>query len=893
MIRRLAAGLRAAYAAARGILLVRILLGTLIGLAIGSATAIVFGQQGSLAPRRMGLTIVLGVAVGLVLSLVPLPRLARRTVTWGSRLLAVASLVVLPTVSAIAIECDVLVDVDGSGPEPFVDAFSSTPDQPLRVLLEDGRRVDVRARVAVPDGSALQVAVVDLELPVDLVTEPLTLMFERIADAEVERGIEVVEVGPPEYFVARGESGLEQQLPPLGTATLRATVRSSAGPVEGCDGGDVYVRFVAAPGSTLIGWIAILTIVLGLLALPAVLPPEQRRGVDEEGESAAPPSRPEHVADRFDGDREEAPTLVAGASRRASHGEPARSDPIPSRGRWHVEGIEARLVDQESGRVVPADEPMVVGSRYELQVTVGEGLEDPPTPEQLAEIAVHGDHDGTPFEPVAVDPSLGLATVPVEPETAGLLPSVLDILHRGNHVQTERLSLPVVEPGATTEAVQATQTQLASNEVTATALSRQTPRDVLVVVEVLDGRVLTRVHAHRSTLSPPVQPEHGALVEAVAALATSVRDALTDRLRDGGGTRLRVPPFRHDEDLLALATVGRELRHSLLGPDPAAMASLRDLVTDGAMVQVVQDTLRLGSATLPYQLLYDHPLSGGAADPTVCLGDHAVDSCPSLDDLDVVCPSGLWGNRAVVEEVLPRTADAPDPMPPPVAVMTGTGAAFVDPDDELHRDPLRPDAPVLDVADELGLEPLVDLDAVMGALGRDVGLLYLYGHSASRPYASEIGLRVGASLLLGSDLRERQLRRPSGGVVFVNACGSGAGSVTDVMTMLRALLEIGSTTVVATETTMWAPFANRLAADLLTGVAKGEPIGRVLLELRRGWWRDHGNHVGLTFRLHGRADAVWRPEPRPAPPSRPDRATEPDAASHDRVRAPATGGGAV
>lgn len=821
----------------------RSMAGAVVGTLIGVGAGLVLGQQGALSPSALLPGVALSAAVGLVLATLPMPVAVVRVLTGVSWLAAVGVLVAVPALPAAAVPCAVEVDVDGPGGDDPQDLFATTLDDPVRIPLEDGRVVVVTASADVPPGWVIEVRAEETVPPLPgLLLE--TLRFEPLEAAGTVRELTVVDEGL-QGFVLRGPSGSETRVPPLGTVRLRPLVGPPGETIETCDGGDAWVRFVTAPGGNPVGWVGTGMVVLGLLLLPAVLVPRAPR-------LPPPPPLP---APRPDEGAED-----AGSLRR-------RPAPVPSRGAWHLPDVETRVVDAATGEPLPADAPLVVGGAYELRVTVAGGVAATalPSPAQFAELVVLGDHDGEPFPPTAVDPRDRTAVVSHRPTVAGTSTTLLEVVHRGHLLQSERVELPVVAPGAASDRLPRTRTVLAAGSMDEPAMAARTHRDVLVVVEVVDGGVATRVHAPEGTLTTPVgrAGRAPATVDAMLSAARQARTALTSRLAGRGGTHWRVPGFERDDDLAALARAGRQLRHALLGPDEHVLDRLHALVGDGATVQVVQDATALGPATLPHQLLYDHPLSAGAADLRSCgVWPHPVDTCPSIPEdgsglVDVVCPSGLWGHRAVIEEVLPRTSQEPRDHPSVGAALGGGAAAHVDPDPAL----VPRERPV-DVVAELGLRSLPDLDAVVGAIGEDVGLLYLLGHTTSPPFVDEVGFAIGRAVLLGSDLRERGVRRPAGGIVVINACGSGAGDVSDVTTLVRALLEAGTTAVVGTETTMWAPFAAELGAAVLRRLVDGAPVGRALLDLRRQWLEEFDNHVGLTFRLHGSADATWSPTAR-------------------------------
>ena len=101
-------------------------------------------------------------------------------------------------------------------------------------------------------------------------------------------------------------------------------------------------------------------------------------------------------------------------------------------------------------------------------------------------------------------------------------------------------------------------------------------------------------------------------------------------------------------------------------------------VTEGAIIQVIQQRAGLGYSALPWALVYDHPFLPHTKRNRLCpdFPGHPTDTCPNRDDPEVMCPTGFWGFRAIIEE--PWVATDTAVLSPPVGGRGSVAIGYLD-----------------------------------------------------------------------------------------------------------------------------------------------------------------------------------------------------------------------
>jgi hypothetical protein len=137
-------------------------------------------------------------------------------------------------------------------------------------------------------------------------------------------------------------------------------------------------------------------------------------------------------------------------------------------------------------------------------------------------------------------------------------------------------------------------------------------------------------------------------------------------------------------------------------------------------------------------------------------------------------------------------------------------------------------------------------------------ILYFYCHAVSKGL-SEAGGPGASSLQLGGagvTLRDLQLRAPvrqllSGApLVFINACESAELSPLFYLGFVPYFMAKGARGVIGTECETPALFAQEWARRFFDSFLAGNPLGQIFLNLRRDFFFNHNNAMGLLYAVY-------------------------------------------
>lgn len=147
-------------------------------------------------------------------------------------------------------------------------------------------------------------------------------------------------------------------------------------------------------------------------------------------------------------------------------------------------------------------------------------------------------------------------------------------------------------------------------------------------------------------------------------------------------------------------------------------------------------------------------------------------------------------------------------------------------------------------------------------------VLYFYCHAVSKslaegggPDTSMLVLSDDGRLKLGDLYIDAPPRKILQGapLVFINACESAELSPLFYDGFVPYFMAKGARGVVGTECETPALFAAELAMRFFDRFLKGEPLGRILLDLRREFYTDHNNLLGLLYALYVDGDTQVAP----------------------------------
>ena len=318
-------------------------------------------------------------------------------------------------------------------------------------------------------------------------------------------------------------------------------------------------------------------------------------------------------------------------------------------------------------------------------------------------------------------------------------------------------------------------------------------------------------------------------------------------------------PAQFKEDVKKLAYAGRDLYTVFVTNKNQAFAQgLRRALALRSEIQIA--STRSAKYVFPWGLVYDKLLVEDQSN-AVCdrfLSDVArsdgdffclTSGCPNVDDYNVICPSGFWGYRHIVEQ------------PPSVAEDEKTPGRDLPMCIDLHGDPTV----IMGVSLELEFpdahyRQLSGVGTYRIELARDKGsivkallskparnLVYFYCHGGSENGKAFLGIGNKQRLLTG-DLIGCGLSWPeSHPLVFINGCRTAELSPDDLLTFITTFAYCQAAGVIGAEITIPESLAREFATNFFTAmlqpnVSVGEVIRRERLSLLKKY-----NLLGLAY----------------------------------------------
>jgi hypothetical protein len=236
--------------------------------------------------------------------------------------------------------------------------------------------------------------------------------------------------------------------------------------------------------------------------------------------------------------------------------------------------------------------------------------------------------------------------------------------------------------------------------------------------------------------------------------------------------------------------------------------------------------------------------------------------CPSADDPNVICPSGFWGFRHVVEQPLSSRRRSPvgvdataspvvQDVPRVIAAPHGVNMLMAV-SEELRQ--LRDHQADVEAIRSYYTEVRSDRFEIGTMLKRtDLHVVYFYCHGGREK--TDVWLGVGhKQRLLPSDLVAWRVRWASTHpLVFINGCETVGVTPDDLMSFLDALAFSRASGVIGVEITIPEKLASRFAIDFLSTLASGESVGELVRAGRRRLL-EIGNPLGLAYTPYCVAD---------------------------------------
>jgi len=315
------------------------------------------------------------------------------------------------------------------------------------------------------------------------------------------------------------------------------------------------------------------------------------------------------------------------------------------------------------------------------------------------------------------------------------------------------------------------------------------------------------------------------------------------------------------DDIKKLAEFGFDLYVGLITrKDWAFDDKLRKLLKNQATIQI--SMVDSANYVFPWALVYDKKLTVGATNvvcsqflkdvrdggPPGFLGSQQclTSGCPSADDTNVVCPSGFWGFRHIIEQPLSVALDQRDD-PSDNLAMTVAGAVTLGmavskklSDVSAHTNEVQALAGVSSTVQK-------SLYEVGKAITRtDLNIVYFYCHGGRSGRKVWLGVGDGESLS-PKDLYAWGVRWPFvHPLVFINGCNTVDLTPDDLLQFNRQFAYSRASGVIGTEITIPEELARHFAKgffeDFISEMEVGASIRRQRLVLLERY-----NPLGLVY----------------------------------------------
>lgn len=550
--------------------------------------------------------------------------------------------------------------------------------------------------------------------------------------------------------------------------------------------------------------------------------------------------------------------------------EPAPPPPQPT--------ADERVINAWIGDHEPGD-PLQVGETYELKFNVdsprkgvvataafaAEKLFADPNVKQV-EITIVLDSDD--FEIIGDDqaeikvPRVGKsrnsATFSIVPKKNGVGEVRAIFFANGRVFQKMKIALQVGALAPSTTVISAEASGKTFGSVVATA-PRGQEVDLVILKKEAGYEFILNSGGFKRALVNLSEPQ-------IADITTNARKALKELVyvKDGGGLPVyqrpdtNIPATVHAQTLKSLMGVGFDLFEALFFA-PGSGADSNEM---GRVLRQKSRTGKLNIAIVaerflfPWSLIYDRDY-----------------------DLDKVDPEGFWGFKHVIEYTPEFRSATPVSFTPEIDVESSLEMALVintTIDDEVRRkgltfDVVKPQQEFAQTLKGVTVREYLTGGDLVRLLKDSTGktqFIYIYCHAESAQPGDPGG--VDASRIMLSDgwvtLKDLKRAAPLSGanlescpLVFLNACESAELSPALYDGLVPYLIAKGARGVLGTEVNTPILFAAEFAKTFLQRfTAGGQPLGELLLQMRREYLIDKNNVMGLVYALHSGADVVVR-----------------------------------
>jgi len=308
---------------------------------------------------------------------------------------------------------------------------------------------------------------------------------------------------------------------------------------------------------------------------------------------------------------------------------------------------------------------------------------------------------------------------------------------------------------------------------------------------------------------------------------------------------------RLEQDTVRLAEFGFVLYSKIVNPKKRPFARDLDAAVGPTGAQIQIASVKSARYVFPWSLVYDHPLVTGTlklcpqfatdarANVPVATRRCLTNGCPHHGDVSVVCPSGFWGFRHLIEQPLSVDAGSDE---------AGSGELI----QEIDGGPPGSDVSGLMVVSrdltQVGAHEgelkgpasfafqIRDSKMKVGEALRDpksaAHLVYFYCHGGRDKSRTWLGIgrkeRLQASDLTGLRIDWTDVHP----LVFINGCHTADFTPDDLLNFKEAFGWCGAAGLIGTEISIPEGLARAFARGFLERFRVGRPVGQALREQR-------------------------------------------------------------
>lgn len=308
-------------------------------------------------------------------------------------------------------------------------------------------------------------------------------------------------------------------------------------------------------------------------------------------------------------------------------------------------------------------------------------------------------------------------------------------------------------------------------------------------------------------------------------------------------------------DLQLLAEVGAGLYSGIVTSQDINFQDLLDktLGQAGAIIQVA--STQSVNFVFPWALVYDKPyLSDSnvicdrflndtkAGKPSSCVQQ----GCPHQADIDVICPSGFWGYKHIVEQPLSLDPKKGGNRITTEIEASGIAAIMMAVSQELTK--------VTDHYNEMSQMKNVKIELMdnRNAIGRglsrhDFQLIYFYCHGGRSGNDTWLGVGKGEKLKVSNLVSAWRIRWPhKHPFVFINGCHTMDATPDDFIHFNQSLAFAQAAGIMGTEITIPESLARHFASGFFQNFLGGAHVGKAV-QIQRATMLSNYNVLGLAY----------------------------------------------